>query len=101
VVQRLIRDGRDLTVVGLEDDRGLVRVAGDEIPVKAVVRRIEFAVLEPSVERSILIVKNPREWTTPGQMLAGKTRLEGFIVACGFSHECAVGIHSVNGGMPC
>src|SRR5205085_11657564 len=47
LVQLLVADLRDASVVGFEDDRGLVRLRL-EVTVQAVVRSIELAVVEPA-----------------------------------------------------
>ena len=101
MIQRLIRDGRDATVIGLEDDRGLVRIAAGQIAVEAVVRRIQFAVFEPLVERRVPVVENLRERTALAQMLARKTCPESFVILRGLGHERAVSVHAFNCAAAC
>ena len=56
VVELLVGDRRDLAVVGLEDDRDLVGLRR-EVPVEAVVRRVQLAVVEPLEERRVRLVE--------------------------------------------
>ena len=56
-VQLPVGDARHLAVVGLENDRGLVGLRL-QVPVEAVVGRVQLAVLEPLEERRVRLVEH-------------------------------------------
>ena len=64
VIQRLVSDLRDLAVIGFEDDRNLVGL-GLEVTVEAVVGSVQFAVVEPLVERRVRLVERLGERLRP------------------------------------
>ena len=96
--QVFVRDLRDGAVVGLEDHRDARAVAGFDVTVEAVVRRVQFAVLEPRVERRVRFVEHLREGFVPSQRFACEPRPEAFVVALRFGDERAVSIHAGHGG---
>ena len=68
MIEIAIGDARHRAVIGLEDDRDLFGVAVFQVAVEAVVRHIEFAVLEPFVERRVGFVERLRERLVPEQL---------------------------------
>ncbi|MDR9117426.1 hypothetical protein FEP32_03323 [Burkholderia multivorans] len=92
-----IGDARDGAVVGLEDYRDALAVAGFDVAVEAVVRRIQFAVVEPLVERRIGLVEHLRKRLVPREALAREARPEPFVIALGLGGQCAIGFHAGNG----
>src|SRR6266487_1526068 len=72
VIELLIADLGHLAVVGLEHDRGLVRVPVFQVAVETVVRGVDLAVFEPLVERRIGLVERLGEWLVPKQLVAGE-----------------------------
>ncbi len=76
VIELPVGDLRHRAVVGLEDDRDLVRVAVREIAVEAVVGDIELAVVEPLVERRVGLVERPRERLLPQHLVPRELRPE-------------------------
>ncbi len=61
LVQRLVGDLRDLAVVGLEDDRGLVLDGRADMAIETVCRRIQLAIVEPLEERLVRFVERAGE----------------------------------------
>ncbi len=82
VVELLVRDLRHLAVVGLEEDRDLVRLRL-QVPVEAVARRVQLAVVEPLVERRIRFVERLRERLVPQELVLRVLRPEALEVALG------------------
>ncbi|MDR9063286.1 hypothetical protein FEP47_02522 [Burkholderia multivorans] len=82
-----IGDARDGAVVGLEDYRDALAVAGFDVAVEAVVRRIQFAVVEPLVERRIGLVEHLRKRLVPREALAREARPEPFVIALGLGGQ--------------
>ena len=96
--QVLIRDVGDGAVVGFEDDRVALAVAGFDVTVDAVVRRVELAVFEPRVERRVRFVEHLREGLVPAERLAGEARPEAFVIALGFGGQRPVRVHAGDRG---
>ena len=92
-----IGDARDGAVVGLEDHRDALAVAGFDVAVEAVVRRVELAVVEPLVERRVALVEHLGERLVPAEAFACETRPEAFVIALGFGGKRLVGRHAGNG----
>ena len=97
--QLLIGDVGDGAVVGFEDDRVFRAVARFDVAIEAVVRRVEFAVLEPGVERRVRFVEHLRERLVPRERFARETRPEAFVIAFGFRGQGLVGVHAGDRGM--
>lgn len=95
--QVCIGDARDGAVVGFEDYRDALAIAGFDVAVEAVVRRVELAVVEPLVERRIGLVEHAGERLVPAQRFAREARPEAFVIALGFRDERAIGRHAGNG----
>jgi hypothetical protein len=79
LIQLLVGDLRDRAVVRLEDDRGAVRLR-QLVPVEAVVRRVEVAVLEPLVERGVGLVQHLRERLVPHEVVPRELRPVALVV---------------------
>lgn len=92
-----IGDARDGAVVGFEDHRDALAVAGFDVTVEAVVRRVQLAVVEPLVERRVGLIEHFRERLVPRQTLARETRPESFVIVLGFGGERTIGRHAGNG----
>ncbi|CAG2328144.1 hypothetical protein BCCR75722_04473 [Burkholderia sola] len=92
-----IGDAGDGAVVGLEDHRDAFAVAGFDVAVEAVVRRVQLAVVEPLVERRVALVEHGRERLVPREALARETRPEAFVILLGLGDERAIGRHAGNG----
>ncbi len=93
VVERLVGDLGDRAVVGLEDDRDLVGLRR-QVPVEAVVRGVQLAVVEPLEERRVGFVERLRERLVPQHVLARMPRPEALEVALGFRAHRLVGGHA-------
>ena len=94
-----VGDAGHLAVVGLEDDRGLVRLRL-QVAVQAVVRGIERAVLEPLEERRVRVIQGAAEGLLPEQVLARLACPEPGVVALGLLAQLPVGVHARNVGLP-
>ncbi len=92
-----VGDARDGAVVGLEDHGDALAVAGFDVTVEAVVRRVELAVVEPRAERRVALVEHLGERLVPAQVLARETRPEALVVLLGLGDERTVGRHAGNG----
>lgn len=79
--QILIRDVGDGAIVGFEDNRGVVAAARFDATVETIVRHIEFAVLEPLVERRARFIQYLAERLVSREILAREPRPEAFVVA--------------------
>src|SRR5690606_17810871 len=79
---------RDLSVVGLEDDRDLVSQTLVHVTVQAVVRDIQSSVREPPEERRIALVESLAERRLPLEQLTGMTRPEPLVVTLRFITKC-------------
>ncbi len=75
-MQLAVGDLRHCAVVGLEDDRHLLRVAVGEVAVEAVVRDVELAVVEPLEEGRVRLVERPRERLVPQDLVPRELRPE-------------------------
>src|SRR5207248_6657502 len=75
-------DLRHLAVVGLENDRGLVRVPVFQVAIETVVRGVELAVFEPLVERRVGLVERFGERLVPHELVAGELRPEARKIGC-------------------
>ena len=95
-MQLRIRDPRDQSVVGLKHDRRLVRVAQLQVAVQAVVRNVELPVLEPAVERRMILVQRPGERLVPADAIACVPSPEAFIVCLCGRAEGLIGRHARN-----
>ncbi|VWB47480.1 hypothetical protein BME24068_02149 [Burkholderia metallica] len=92
-----IGDARDGAVVGFENHRDALAVAGFDVTVEAVVRRIQLAVVEPLVERRVRLVEHLRERLVPREALAREARPEAFVIVLGLGGERTIGRHAGNG----
>ncbi|ERJ33876.1 hypothetical protein L810_3706 [Burkholderia sp. AU4i] len=92
-----IGDARDGTVVGFEDHRDALAVAGFDVTVEAVVRRVQLAVVEPLVERRVGLVEHFGERLVPREAFAREARPEAFVIALGLGDERPIGRHAGNG----
>ena len=98
VIELLVGDLGHLAVVGLEDDRDLVRLRL-EVPVEAVVGGVQLAVVEPLVERRVRLVEHLREGLGPQQVLAREPRPETLEVALGLVAQRLVRGHAGHVGL--
>src|SRR4030095_3055261 len=98
VIELLVGNSRDLAVVGLEDDRDLVRLRR-EMPVETVVRRVELAVVEPLVERRPRFVERLGEGLLPQKFGARVLGPETLEVALGLRTHRAVSLHAGDVGL--
>ena len=98
VIEILVADAGDRAVVGLEDDRDLVRLRR-EVPVEAVVRRVELAVVEPFVERRVRFVERLGKGLLPQQLGAGMLGPETLEVALGLRAHRVVSLHARDVGL--
>ena len=89
----------DAAVVGLEDERHLVAEAGLDVPVEAVVRGVQGAVVEPVEERRLARVEHVLERRAPAEQLARQPRPVGLVVALGLVAQRAVGRHARHVGI--
>jgi hypothetical protein len=92
-VQLLVGDLRHRAVVSLENQRGLV-APGGQMTVQTVPGHVEFAILEPLVERRLRFVERPRERLFPVDCPAGLIRPEAFVIRFGLSAQGLVGLHA-------
>ncbi len=97
--QFAVAHARDLAVVGLEDDGGLVAEALLDLAVEAVPGDIERAVLEPLEERCVRVVERLRERRLPAQELAREPAPEPGVVGLGLAHQLLVGGHARHMGL--
>jgi bifunctional UDP-N-acetylglucosamine pyrophosphorylase/glucosamine-1-phosphate N-acetyltransferase len=94
--QFAVRGAGGLAVVGLEDHRGLVLDLGAHVLVQAVRAGVEFAVVEPLVERGVGFVQRPGEGFVPDQVLLGQAGPETFVVLLCLAAQCVVTGHAGN-----
>ncbi|CAB5172728.1 hypothetical protein IST4134_04328 [Burkholderia cenocepacia] len=92
-----IGDAGDGAVVGLEDHRDALAVAGFDVTIETVVRRVQLAVVEPGVERRVALIEHLRERLVPREAFARETRPEAFVILLGLGDERAIGRHAGNG----
>ncbi len=92
-----VGDARDGAVVGLEDHRDALAVAGFDVTVEAVVRGVQLTVVEPLVERRIALVEHAGERLVPAEALARETRPEALVILLGLGGKRLVGRHAGNG----
>jgi len=97
-VQFIVGDLADAAVVGLEDQRGLVAARG-QMPVDAVVRNVELAVIEPFVERRLALVERAREWLVPSDFRARKPRPVALVVGFGLLAQRPIALHAGDVGL--
>src|SRR4051794_17049456 len=64
------------------------------MPVEAVVRGVQLAVMEPAKERRLRFVEHLGEGLRPGKRLAPEARPEAFEIALGLRDELAIGLHA-------
>jgi len=89
----LVGDLGHRTVVGLENQRGLV-APGGQMTIQAVVRHIELAVVEPLVERRGRFVEGTGERRFPVDGLAREIRPEPLIISFGLSAQGLIPRHA-------
>ncbi|CAB3772985.1 hypothetical protein LMG29739_06354 [Paraburkholderia solisilvae] len=90
----LVRDARDGAVIGFEDHRDALAVARFDMAIEAVVRRVQFAVFEPFVERCVRFVEHLRKRLVPTERLAREAGPEPFVIALRFGDERPVRVHA-------
>src|SRR5690606_14847906 len=88
----------DLAVVGFEDDGGLIGIAVFQVDVQAVLGDVQFAILEPGIERRSGLIENFGKWLAPLQVFLGMASPETIVVALCLIAKSLVTFHTRNRG---